>query len=39
MNETIELVKEKELIELLFDQLYSKIEYVGNQLKVERKAA
>jgi Fic family protein len=29
----------KELVELLFDQPYSKIEFVTNQLKVERKAA
>jgi Fic family protein len=29
----------KELAELLFDQPYSKIEFVGNRLNVERKAA
>ncbi len=29
----------KELVELLFEQPYSKIEFVVNQLKVERKAA
>lgn len=46
LNETIELVKEKapkiyrkELIELLFEQPYSKIEYVVVKLNVERKAA
>ncbi len=46
LNETIELVKEKapkiyrkELIELLFEQPYSKIEYVVGKLHVERKAA
>lgn len=45
LNETIELVKEKEpktykkeLIELLFEQPYSKIEYVVSKLQVERKA-
>lgn len=45
LNQTIEFVKErepktykKELIELLFEQPYSKIEYVVNRLKVERKA-
>lgn len=45
LNKTIELVKgkepkiyKKELIELLFEQPYSKIEYVVNRLKVERKA-
>jgi len=45
LNETIEYVKEKEpktykkeLIELLFEQPYSKIEYVVNRLNVERKA-
>jgi Fic family protein len=45
LNETIEFVKEnepktyrKELIELLFEQPYSKIEYVVNRLNVERKA-
>jgi predicted transcriptional regulator len=29
----------KELVELLFEQPYSKIEYVVNKLNVERKAA
>lgn len=45
LNETIDFVKEnepktyrKELIELLFEQPYSKIEYVVNRLNVERKA-
>lgn len=45
LNQTIKFVKEeapktykKELIELLFEQPYSKIEYVVNRLKVERKA-
>ena len=44
--ETIEIVKvkapktyKKELVELLFEQPYSKIEYVVNRLDVERKAA
>lgn len=44
--ETIELVQHKEpkiyrkeLIEMLFEQPYSKIEYVVQKLKVERKAA
>lgn len=32
-------IYKKELIELLFEQPYSKIEYVVNQLHVERKAA
>ena len=43
---TIEKVKKeapkiyrKELVELLFEQPYSKIEFVVNKLKVERKAA
>lgn len=46
LYETIELVKKheqktykKELIELLFEQPYSKIEYVVNRLNIERKAA
>lgn len=46
LNETIDYVKEKapktykkELIELLFEQPYSKIDYVVTKLKVERKAA
>ena len=32
-------IYKKELVELLFEQPYSKIEFVVNQLKVERKAA
>jgi len=46
LNQTLEYVKDKEpktykkeLIELLFEQPYSKIEYVVSKLKVERKAA
>lgn len=46
LNKTIEKVQnsapkiyKKELVELLFEQPYSKIEYVVNQLQVERKAA
>jgi len=46
LEKTIEKVKEeapkiyrKELIELLFEQPYSKIEFVVDKLKVERKAA
>ena len=46
LNETINSVKEnmpkaynKELVELLFEQPYSKIEYVVSKLGVERKAA
>lgn len=46
LDKTIEKVKaespkifRKELVELLFEQPYSKIEFVVNQLKVERKAA
>ena len=46
LQETIQLVQEKEpkiyrkeLIELLFEQPYSKIEYVVEKLNVERKAA
>ncbi len=46
LDKTIEKVQtespkiyKKELIELLFEQPYSKIEFVVNQLKVERKAA
>jgi len=46
LNKTIELAQEKEpkiyrkeLIELLFEQPYSKIEFVVNRLGVERKAA
>lgn len=46
LNSTIEVVKknapriyQKELVELLFEQPYSKIEFVVNRLKVERKAA
>ena len=46
LEKTIEKVKEKapkiyrkELIELLFEQPYSKIEFVVDRLKVERKAA
>ena len=46
LNETIEIVQKKEpkiyrkeLIELLFEQPYSKIEYVVKKLNVERKAA
>lgn len=46
LNDTIELAKKnapkvysKELIELLFEQPYSKIEYVVRKLGVERKAA
>lgn len=46
LDETIEKVKidapkiyKKELVELLFEQPYSKIEFVVDQLKVERKAA
>ncbi|AXG68822.1 adenosine monophosphate-protein transferase SoFic [Kordia sp. SMS9] len=46
LSETIEIVKakepkvyKKELIELLFEQPYSKIEYVVKKLNVERKAA
>lgn len=46
LDKTIEKVQvespkiyRKELVELLFEQPYSKIEFVVNQLKVERKAA
>lgn len=46
LNQTIEKVQnstpkiyKKELVELLFEQPYSKIEFVVNQLQVERKAA
>lgn len=46
LDRTIEKVKndapkvyKKELVELLFEQPYAKIEFVVNQLKVERKAA
>ncbi len=46
LNETIEIAKEKEpkiyrkeLIELLFEQPYSKIDFVVKKLNVERKAA
>ncbi len=46
LDSTIIIVKnnapkiyKKELVELLFEQPYSKIEYVVNRLKVERKAA
>ena len=46
LNKTIEKVQtdapkiyKKELVELLFEQPYSKIEFVVNKLKVERKAA
>lgn len=46
LYETIDFVKEneqktykKELIELLFEQPYSKIEYVVNRLNIERKSA
>lgn len=46
LDKTINKVKQekpkiykKELVELLFEQPYSKIEYVVNKLKVERKAA
>jgi len=46
LDKTIEKVQadapkiyKKELVELLFEQPYSKIEFVVNQLKVERKAA
>lgn len=46
LDQTIEKVKidtpkiyKKELVELLFEQPYSKIEFVVNQLGVERKAA
>ena len=46
LNYTINNVKEnapktynKELVELLFEQPYSKIEYVVSKLGVERKAA
>ena len=46
LDETIEKVQklapriyQKELVELLFEQPYSKIEFVVNRLKVERKAA
>ncbi len=46
LNKTIEKVQnsvpkiyKKELVELLFEQPYSKIEFVVNQLQVERKAA
>ncbi len=46
LDSTIEKVQldapkiyKKELVELLFEQPYSKIEFVVNQLKVERKAA
>jgi len=46
LNQIIEKVKVdaskiyiKGLVELLFEQPYSKIEFVVNQLKVERKAA
>ena len=46
LDHTIEKVKtdaskiyKKELVELLFEQPYSKIEFVVNQLGVERKAA
>ena len=45
LNETIDFVKEnepktykKELIELLFEQPYSKIDFVVKRLNVERKA-
>ena len=46
LNKTIEIAKEKaskiyrkELIELLFEHPYSKIDYVVKRLNVERKAA
>lgn len=46
LSETIEIVQKrkpkiyrKELVELLFEQPYSKIEYVVQKLKVERKTA
>jgi len=46
LDKTVEKVQidapkiyKKELVELLFEQPYSKIEFVVNQLKVERKAA
>ena len=46
LDKTIEKVQaespkiyRKELVELIFEQPYSKIEFVVNQLKVERKAA
>jgi Fic family protein len=46
LDQTIEKVRidaskiyKKELVELLFEQPYSKIEFVVNQLGVERKAA
>ena len=46
LGDTIEMVKEKapkvyrkELIELLFEQPYSKIDYVIEKIGVERKAA
>ncbi len=46
LEKTIEIVKDKapktyrkELVELLFEQPYSKIEFVVEKLKVERKAA
>jgi len=46
LNQTIEKVQmdapkiyKKELVELLFEQPYSKIEFVVNHLRVERKAA
>ena len=46
LSKTIEIVQrkepkvsKKELIELLFEQPYSKIEYVVQKLNVERKAA
>ncbi len=46
LNDTIQLTKEKapktyskELVELLFEQPYSKIDHVVNRLEVERKAA
>ena len=46
LDKTVEIVKDKapkiyrkELVELLFEQPYSKIEFVVEKLKVERKAA
>ena len=46
MNETINIVKEKaariyskDLIEILFEQPYCKIDYLVDNLKIERKAA
>lgn len=39
IQRTTPRIYKKELVELLFEQPYSKIEFVVNRLKVERKAA